>query len=56
MKINVNVKEKERRKKISNALKDYFSTPRGEKHREKLREQQTIKMKILYNKNKETKF
>ena len=48
--MNLNDKEKERRKKISSTLKDYFSSPRGEKHREKLREQQTIKMKELYKK------
>ena len=53
--MDISEKEKERRKKISYTLKDYFASPRGEKHREKLREQQTIKMKILYNKNKDIK-
>lgn len=49
-------KEKERRRKISFTLKEYFATPQGKQHREMLSAKQRDKMKYLYhNENKEIK-
>lgn len=41
-------KEKERRKKISITLKEYFTTPQGKQHREMLSDQQRERMRNLY--------
>ena len=49
--MNISDKEKERRKKISYTLRQYYLSEQGLVHRNKLSEQQKTKMKELYLKN-----